>query len=93
MKLNDFFDLVQKILIKMPAGVKVKKQDGTFVTHKAGDDFQVDLSDDVYSKTETDHQIESKVVAAQTGAEISDSATLTKLQELNTYLNETTPTK
>lgn len=88
MKLNDFFNLVQNVLIKLPAGVKVKKKDGTYVTHKAGDDFQIDLSDDVYSKTEVDDQIDNKVATAQTGAVITNSATLTKLQEMNTYLND-----
>lgn len=89
MRLTDFFSLVQDILVKMPAGIKVKKQDGSYISHKAGDDFQIDLSADVYSKTEVDTQIDSKVAAAQTGATITDSATLTKLQEMSTYLGNT----
>lgn len=88
MKLNDFFNLVQGILAKMPAGIKLKKRDGTYVSHKAGTDFQVDLSDDVYSKDQVDDQINNKIAESQTGASISDSDTLTKLQELNTYLND-----
>lgn len=89
MKLTEFFDLVKNVLIKMPAGIKVKNQDGTYVSHKAGDDFQIDLSDDVYSKTQVDKQIDNKVATAQTGATITDDDVLDKLKELNTYLNDT----
>ncbi|HIY92861.1 MAG TPA: hypothetical protein H9820_07990 [Candidatus Companilactobacillus pullicola] len=93
MKLTEFFDLVQKVLIKLPAGIKVKNADGTYISKKAGDDFQVDLSESVYSKTETDKQIEDKVATAQTGASITDSDTLKKLQEMSSYLDGTTAEK
>ncbi len=93
MKLTEFFDLVQKVLTKLPAGIKVKNADGTYISKKAGDDFQVDLSEIVYSKKETDRQIEDKVATAQTGASITDSDTLTKLQEMSSYLDGTTVEK
>lgn len=93
MKLTEFFDLVQNILSKLPAGIKVKNQDGTYVTHKAGDDFQIDLSSDVYSKTEVDQKITDKITTVQTGASITDSATLKKLQDMNAYLDSTTSEK
>lgn len=93
MKLTDFFDLVQKVLIKLPAGIKVKNADGTYISKKAGDDFQVDLSESVYSKTETDKQIQEKVTSAQTGASVTDSGTLKKVQEMSSYLDGTTVEK
>ncbi|APX72725.1 hypothetical protein M5C72_06350 [Companilactobacillus allii] len=87
MKLTEFFDLIQKIVVKLPAAVKIKKLDGTYSSIKAGTDMQVDLSAVVYSKDQVDDAINKKVVDANTNASITDTALLKQLKDMNTFLN------
>ncbi|WP_334328454.1 hypothetical protein [Companilactobacillus sp. HBUAS59699] len=89
MKVSDFLNLILNTIVKVPAAIKVKKLDGTYVSVKAGDDMQADLSSAVYSKEEVDDKISKKIIDANNNSEISDSATLKKLQEMNEFLNST----
>ncbi|WP_125764406.1 hypothetical protein [Companilactobacillus hulinensis] len=85
MKLLDFLNLIMRTVIKLPAGVKIKKSDGTYTTIKSGDDMLMDISGEVYSKD----QIDSKFTVANNNTVIASSADVTKLQEMDNYLNGT----